>query len=157
MMKAWQMWLSQRSPREQTGIQWAAALLVVWWVWAWAVSPAWQVVSGSAAQRERLTQLHSDMQALQQQALLLRTAPRVSPEQAAQLLQRLAVSAGPTVKFVRQGQQVLMEFKHLGPHALAELVMQSRHQAQTLVQSAHWQHRDSGWEGQLVLTLPTGP
>ncbi|NDC61363.1 MAG: hypothetical protein EBZ60_05005 [Betaproteobacteria bacterium] len=157
MKKAWQNWLSQRSPREQTGLVWAAVWLLVWLLWSWALAPAWQVVSGSQAQRERLAQQRSEMQALQQQALALRHAPRVSAEQAALGLQRLAQAAGPSVKFVRQGQQGVMDFKDLPPNTLADLLIQSRNQAHTQVQSAHWQRRDSGWAGQLVFTLPASP
>ena len=32
-MNAWHTWLSQRSPREQIGIQWALGLVVVFVVW----------------------------------------------------------------------------------------------------------------------------
>jgi general secretion pathway protein M len=156
-MKAWQQWLSQRSPREQTGIRWAAGLVLVWLVWSWALAPAWQVLSTSAAQRERLAQQRSDMQGLQQQAQLLLNAPRVSTEQAAQLLQQLAVAAGPGVTFKRQGTQVQLGFQGLSPKALADLLRQSRSQAHARVQSAQWQRREKVWEGQLVFGLPTEP
>ncbi len=157
MMKAWQQWLSQRSPREQTGIQWAAGLALVWLVWTWAVAPAWQVLSSSPALRERFAQQRSEMQGLQQQALMLQNAPRVSTEQAAQVLQQLTQAAGPGLTFKRQGPQVQVGFKGLSPNALADLLRQSSSQAQARVQSAQLQQKDKAWEGQLVFGLPTQP
>lgn len=155
-MQAWQQWLAQRSAREQIVIPWAITLLLLWLVWAWAVAPAWQVVSHSPAQRERLAQQLSEMQVLQQRALALRNTPRVSTEQAAQVLQSLAATAGPAVKISRQGQQMQWDFKGLSPQALAELLVQSRLQAHVQVQSAHWQQRDKHWDGQVVFNLSPG-
>ena len=156
-MNAWHTWLSQRSPREQIGIQWALGLVVVFVVWQWAVLPALQVLQSSGAQRARLAQQTAQMQALQQQAQQLRQQNRISPEQAAQSLQQMAQALGGQVKFNRQGERVTLDFKALSPQALAELLTQARSQALAKVQEAHTQFKPAGWEGQLVFALPNKP
>ena len=156
-MNAWHAWLSQRSPREQIGIQWALGLVLVLVVWQWAVSPALQVLRTSEAQRARLAQQTAQMQALQQQAQQLRQQTRISPEQAAQSLQSMASNLGGQVKFNRQGERVTLDFKALSPQALAELLTQARSQAHAQVQEAHTQFKPAGWEGQLVFALPNKP
>ena len=156
-MNAWNTWLSQRSPREQIGIQWALGLVLVLVVWQWAVSPALQVLRTSDAQRARLAQQTAQMQTLQQQAQQLRQQTRISPEQAAQSLQQMAQALGGQVKFNRQGERVTLDFKALSPQALAELLTQARSQAHAQVQEAHTQFKPAGWEGQLVFALPNKP
>jgi type II secretory pathway component PulM len=156
-MNAWNTWLSQRSPREQIGIQWALGLVLVLVVWQGAVSPALQVLQSSGAQRARLAQQTALMQALQQQAQQLRQQTRISPEQAAQSLQQMAQALGGQVKFNRQGERVTLDFKALSPQALAELLTQARSQAHAQVQEAHTQFKPAGWEGQLVFALPNKP
>ena len=153
-MNAWHTWLSQRSPREQIGIQWALGLVVFLLVWQWAVSPALHVLRTSEAQRLRLDQQTAKMQALQQQVLKLRQQSRLSPEQAAQNLQQ---SVGTAIKFNRQGERVTLDFKALSPLAFAELLTQVRSQAHAQVLEAHTQYKPAGWEGQLILTLPNNP
>ena len=156
-MNAWHTWLSQRSPREQIGIQWALGLVVVLVAWQWAVSPALHVLRTSDAQRARLAQQTAQMQALQQQAQQLRQQSRISPEQAAQSLQQMAQALGGQVKFNRQGERVTLDVKALSPQALAELLTQARSQAHAKVQEAHTQYKPTGWEGQLVFALPIKP
>jgi len=156
-MNAWNQWLSQRSPREQIGLQWALGLVLLLVVWQWAVSPALQVLRTSDAQRARLAQQTAQLQALQQQAQRLRQQSRISPEQAAQTLQALAQALGGQVKFNRQGERVTLDFKALSPQALAELLTQARSQAHAKVQMAQTQFKPAGWEGQLVFALPNKP
>ncbi len=154
MMQAWNHWLAQRSRREQMGIQLALLLLAVWLVWSVAVAPAWQVLSHSSAQRERLNQQTAQMQALQQQAQVLRQQVPVSTEQALQSLQNLSASLGTAANFSRQGDSVTVNFKTASPAALAELLTQARNAAHAQVLEAHWQQANGTWSGQLVLQLP---
>jgi len=156
-MNAWNQWLSQRSPREQIGLQWALGLVLLLVVWQWAVSPALQVLRTSDAQRARLAQQTAQLQALQQQAQRLRQQSRISPEQAAQTLQALAQALGGQVKFNRQGERVTLDFKALSPQALAELLTQARSQAHAKVQMAQTQFKPAGWERQSVVALPHKP
>jgi type II secretory pathway component PulM len=156
-MRAWQTWLSQRSPREQMGVQVALAALVFLVVWQWAVLPAWQVLQSSESQRTRLAKQTSHMQSLQQQAQQWRQQNRISSEQAAQSLQTLANALNNQAQFNRQGQRVTVSFKGVKPQALADLLVQARSQAHAQVQEAHTEFKPSGWEGQLVFMLPNNP
>lgn len=154
MMQAWNIWLAQRSRREQLGIQSAMALLTVWLVWSLAVAPAWQVLRRSDAERERLNQQTTQMQAWQQQAQLLRQQAPVPPEQAAQTLQNLGHALDSQASFKRQGATVSLNFKGASPAALAEFLAQARSTAHSQVIEAHWQQSNGAWSGQLVLQLP---
>lgn len=155
MMQAWTSWLASRSPREQRGIRLALGLLGLWLLWSVAVAPAWQVLSHSQAQRERLNQQTALMQQLQLQAQALRQQTAVSPEQATQMLQSLSASLGQQTTFNRQGSNVTLSFKSASPAALAEFLAQARAQAHAQVLEAHWQQARGDWSGQLIFNLPT--
>jgi type II secretory pathway component PulM len=156
-MSAWTTWLSQRSPREQLGIQWALGLVLLFAVWQWAVSPALKVLHSSEAQRTRLALQTAQMQAMQQQALQLRQQNQIGTDQAAQSLQSLASNLDGFVTFNRQGQRVTLAIKALSPQALADLLSHIRSQAHAQVQEAQLQFQNQAWEGQLVLALPNPP
>ena len=155
-VQAWQSFIDQRSPREQLAIQWALGFVAVVVLWQIAVAPAWQVWRDSQTQLDTLAQQHADMLALQQQAKQMQAQPRISTETSSQALQSLCAGLGDKVKCSRQALRMTVDFKGLGPQAVAQAWAQARSQAQAVVLETHLQRQGELWNGQWVWALPEG-
>ena len=145
-LQAWQNFINQRSPREQQAIQLALGFVAVVVLWQIAVAPVWQVWRDSQTQLDMLAQQHADMQAQIQ----------ISTEPSAQALQSLCAGLGDKVKCSRQALRMTVDFKGLGPQALAQVWAQARSQAQAVVLETHLQRQGEQWNGQWVWALPEG-
>ncbi len=156
LLGVWQAFVSQRSPREQQGITAALWLLGLLVVWQFSVAPAWQVWRHSSTQLAQLAQQHTEMLALQQQALQLQSQPRMGTEQSAQILVTLCASLGETTKTNRQGNRFTVTVKGIPPQALAQAWEQARSQAQAVLLESHLQRQGEAWDGQWVWSLPEG-
>jgi len=155
-LQAWQSFINQRSPREQLAIQWALGFLAVVVLWQIAVAPAWQVWRDSQTQLDTLAQRHADMLALQQQVKQMQAQPRISTETSTQALLNLCAGLGDKVKCSRQALRMTVDFKGLGPQAVAQAWAQARSQAQAVVLETHLQRQGELWNGQWVWALPEG-
>ena len=155
-VQAWQSFIDQRSPREQLAIQWALGFVAVVVLWQIAVAPAWQVWRDSQTQLDTLAQQHADMLVLQQQAKQMQAQPRISTETSTQALQSLCAGLGDKVKCSRQALRMTVDFKGLGPQAVAQAWAQARSQAQAVVLETHLQRQGELWNGQWVWALPEG-
>ncbi len=147
---------AQLSPREQSGIRWALAVLaaaVLWWI---AIAPAWQVLQNGQAQASALAQQHAEMLALQAQAQQLQSSTRLGTEAAVQALNSVCAQMGDKVKCSRQAQRMTVDVKGISPQALAQAWTQGRSQAQAVVLESHLQRQGQGWDGQWIWTLPEG-
>lgn len=147
---------AQLSPREQSGIRWALAVLaaaVLWWI---AIGPAWQVLQNGQAQASALAQQHAEMLALQVQAQQLQSSTRLGTEAAVQALNSVCAQLGDKVKCSRQAQRMTVDVKGISPQALAQAWSQGRSQAQAVVLESHLQRQGQGWDGQWIWTLPEG-
>jgi general secretion pathway protein M len=153
MMNSAQQWFAARSPREQLGLQAAAALLGVCVFWQIGVAPALQVWRSSQTQQAKLDQQLADMQAWQQEAQQLQQQIAAAPPDSLHSLQTLAATLGPSTQVQPQADQFHIQFKDAAPQALAEFITQARLQARAKPVQAHWQAHQGRWEGQLVLTV----
>jgi len=150
------MKFSQLSPREQTGIRWALAILggaVLWFV---AIAPALQVWQTSQKQLSVLAQQNSDMMALQTQAKQWQSRSSLGTEASARMLQSLCANLGEKVKCSRQAQRMTVDVKGISPQALAQAWTQARSQAQAVLLETHLQRQGEMWDGQWVWSLPEG-
>jgi general secretion pathway protein M len=155
-LQTWQNFINQRSPREQQAIHLALGFVAVVVLWQIAVAPAWQVWRDSQTQLDTLAQQHADMLVLQQQAKQMQVQTRISTEPSAQALQSLCAGLGEKVKCSRQALRMTVDFKGLGPQALAQVWAQARSQAQAVVLETHLQRQGELWNGQWVWALPEG-
>jgi len=155
-VQVWQSFIDQRSPREQLAIQWALGFVAVVVLWQIAVAPAWQVWRDSQTLLDTLAQQHADMLALQQQAKQMQAQTRISTETSGQALLSLCAGLGDKVKCSRQALRMTVDFKGLGPQAVAQVWAQARSQAQAVVLETHLQRQGELWNGQWVWALPEG-
>ena len=156
----WQA-LSSSEQRSLSGLAWVLCLALVYSV---ALSPAWQTLKHSQAQREQLSQQLAQMQALQAQAQALQQRTPLSRDEALRTLQSLSNSAGSGLQLTVQGERVSVQVKALPASALAQWLRLVRTQAQCLPVEAHLNQASSAspgaplsWNGTLVLSLPSRP
>jgi general secretion pathway protein M len=150
------MKFSQLSPREQTGIRWALAMLSGAVLWFVAIAPALQVWQNSQKQLSVLAQQHADMMALQTQAKQWQSRSSLGTEASASMLQSLCANLGEKVKCSRQAQRMTVDVKGISPQALAQAWTQARSQAQAVLLETHLQRQGEAWDGQWVWSLPEG-
>lgn len=156
LLHTWQAFVRQRSPREQQGLTAALWLLGLLLLWQFSVAPAWRAWQARAAQAEKFAQQHSEMLALQQQAIQLQGQPRMRAEQSAQILVSLCATLGEQTKTNRQGNRFTVNVKGIPPMALAQVWEQARSQAQAVLLESHLQRQGEAWDGQWVWSLPEG-
>lgn len=156
----WQA-LSSSEQRSLSGLAWVLCLALVYSV---ALSPAWQTLKHSQAQREQLSQQLAQMQALQAQAQALQQRTPLSRDEALRTLQSLSNAAGSGLQLTVQGERVSVQVKALPASALAQWLRLVRTQAQCLPVEAHLNQASSAspgaplsWNGTLVLSLPSRP
>ena len=150
------MKFSQLSPREQTGIRWALAMLSGAVLWFVAIAPALQVLQNSQKQLSVFAQQHADMMALQTQAKQWQSRSSLGTEASASMLQSLCANLGEKVKCSRQAQRMTVDVKGISPQALAQAWTQARSQAQAVLLETHLQRQGEAWDGQWVWSLPEG-
>ena len=151
----WEHW-DQFGPREKLLVG-AAALLVgialVWWI---AFAPALRVLRAADAQHRTLDAQRQQVTRLQAQAQALQSQPRQSYDEALRLLelairQQLGVSARYTIA----NERVTVTLAGTSSEALAQWLTQARVNARALPAEARLQRNAAGqWEGTLVLLLP---
>lgn len=160
----WQA-LSSSEQRSLSGLAWVLCLALVYSV---ALSPAWQTLKHSQAQREQLSQQLAQMQALQAQAQAqaqaLQQRTPLSRDEALRTLQSLSNAAGSGLQLTVQGERVSVQVKALPASALAQWLRLVRTQAQCLPVEAHLNQASSAspgapvsWNGTLVLSLHSRP
>ncbi len=154
----WQA-LSSSEQRSLSALAWVLCLALVYSV---ALSPAWQTLKHSQAQREQLSQQLAQMQALQAQAQALQQRTPLSRDEALRTLQSLSNAAGSGLQLTAQGERVSIQVKALPASALAQWLGLVRTQAQCLPVEAHLNQASSAspgaplsWNGTLVLSLPS--
>jgi general secretion pathway protein M len=143
-------------PQEQRAVLvlgWAVGLFLLWIV---AIAPAWKVVRGTPAEREKLDQSLMEMQAQAAEAQLLRAVPAVQPAQARQALQAAADRLGPAVQLQLASDRAVFNLKGLRGDQLSALLNEARTAARARAVEAHLQRAGDGYTGNLILVLPGG-
>ena len=165
-----QRWLTL-SAREQRGLQVVGVLLLVWLAWQVLIAPAQHKLRQAESQRQALSQHMASMQALQTQAQALQQRTAMSRDSALKALQGVAAPSG--VQLNPQGERVLVTFKAVPAHVVAQWLAQARTQAQVLPSEVHLTRTSTNssasnaasnsviptspaWDGSLVLVLPRG-
>lgn len=145
------------APREKMLASAAATVVVLALAWWLAIGPALAVLKTSDAQHAALDAQLARMQALQQQARALQSQPKQGYDESLRALeasvrQRLGSTARTTVA----GDRVTLTLAATPPDALAAWLAEARANARALPAEARLTRAATGgWDGTLVLTLPT--
>ena len=145
------------APREQALVAAAAALValaLLWWV---AIGPAVATLRSAETQHRALDAQLLQMRRLQAQARAMQSQPRLTHDEAlrqleAAIRQQLGVSARYTIA----GDRVTVTLTNPPAQALAQWLSQVRTNARAIPgQAALARNASGGWDGSLVLSLPS--
>ena len=146
------------SPREQTLISAAVAvvaLALLWWV---ALAPALAVLKAAKSQRIALDAQLQQMQTLQAQAKALQGQPKVNaPDSARTIEASVKQRLGGSAQLSIAGSQATLTLKNTPADALAQWLSQSRIASKAVPTQARLRistGTPGAWDGTLVLALP---
>ncbi len=145
------------SARERVALRLGAGALTACALWLLAIAPAWKTVRQAPAQKAALEAQLATMQLLAQEAAALRSAPAISPAQAAQALQAAAQRLGASGTLQAQGNRALVTFTGLDPALLGPWLQEVRNGARTRPLQARLTVGSGGLQGTLVLALEQAP
>ena len=156
---AWQARWAQLAPKERTGIQWAAAVVVLAVLWLAVVSPGLQQWRMADAKARTLDAQLQQMHTLQAQARAIQAQPALAYDDAVRAL-KLATqqSLGATAQIQIVGDRANVTLQGTAPQALAQWLTQARLNARSVPQEARLIRAPNPgpllWNGTLTMGLP---
>lgn len=143
------------SARERHLVVAASAVVLVAAVWLIAIAPALRTLRDAPAQRAAQEQQLAQMRQWQSEARALKQQPRISPEESQRMLQELGERLLGPGSVTLQGAQVQAQLKGVSPEALAQWLQQARTLGRALPQQMQLERTSDGWNGTMVLRLPS--
>ncbi|HVE52959.1 MAG TPA: type II secretion system protein GspM [Ramlibacter sp.] len=145
------------APREQALVTAAAALVllaILWWV---ALGPAVATLRSAEAQHRTLDQQVQQMRRLQSLAKAMQAQPKQNPDEAMRQLEAaIRQQLGTSARYSIAGDRVTLTLTNTPASALAQWLTQVRSNARAIPGEARLKRSsEGGWDGTLVLTLPT--
>ncbi len=151
--KAWWQGLAERERRLALL---AAVIIVLGLVWALALQPAWRTISRAPAELDSLDVQLQTMQRLAAEAQQLRSAPPVTPDQAAAALRSATERLGDKGKLSLQGERAVLTLNGVGTGALRDWLAEARAGARARPLEASLTRAAQGYSGTLVLAIGGG-
>ena len=134
----------------------AAAVLGAFVLWTVAVQPAWRTLRDAPAQRDALDlQLHQ-MRMLAAEAQQLRSASRLSPDQASAALRAASDRLGTKARLTLQGDRAVLTLTGVSSAQLREWLAEARAGARAQPVEAQLTRGAQGFSGSIVLSLGGG-
>ena len=152
-IKAWWQGLAERERRLALL---AAVIIVLGLVWALALQPAWRTISRAPAELDILDVQLQTMQRLAAEAQQLRSAPPVTPDQAAAALRSATERLGDKGKLSLQGERAVLTLNGVGTGALRDWLAEARAGARARPLEASLTRAAQGYSGTLVLAIGGG-
>ena len=147
---------SRLAPREQLMVAGAVAVVSLALLWWLALAPPLATLRAAEAQHRALDSQLQRMRALQSQAQLLQSQPRLTPEDATRLLEAtVRTQLALTGRMSISGERVTVVLAGTSPQALSQWLTQARSSARMLPSEARLTRNPAGlWDGTVVLALP---
>ncbi len=145
------------SARERRLLAGAGALLTVALLWFVALQPAVRTLKQAPAEKARLDAQLTEMRALAQEAVQLRTAPALAPEQAIVALQATTEQLGAAAQLSLQGERAVVTLQGLDPVKLGPWLEEVRSGARARPLDAQLSNGAAGLSGTVVLALGAKP
>ena len=149
-------WWRGLAERERRLALLAAAVLVLGLVWLLAVQPAWRTIARAPAELDTLDAQLQTMQRLAAEVQQLRSAPPVTPEQAAAALRSATERLGDKGKLALQGDRAVLTLNGVGTGALRDWLAEARAGARARPLEANLTRATQGYSGTLVLAIGGG-
>ena len=152
-----QTWWRGLTARDRRLALVGGAVLVLALLWFVALQPAIQTLRNAPAQMDVLDVQLQLMQRLAAEATELRTAPPVSPEQAAAALTAASERLGDKVRLQVQGERAVLTLNGVHTGALRDWLTEARSGARARPVEANLMRGAQGFTGTLVLSLGGAP
>lgn len=153
---ALQVWWRARAERERRLLLVAAGIVVAGLVWALAVQPAWRTITRAPAEIDTLDAQLQNMQRLATEVQQLRSAPPVTPDQAAAALKAATERLGDKAKLALQGERAVLTVTAVGTGALRDWLAEARAGARARPLEANLTRAAQGYSGTLVVAVGGG-
>ena len=155
-LNAFTDWWGKLAARERRLVvvaAWMVAGLLVWWV---ALGPALATLKAADQQHQTLDAQLQNMQRLAAETQALRSAPPVTPEQAAAALKAATDRLGDKAKLALQGERAVLTLTGVGTGALRDWLAEARAGARARPLEANLSRAAQGYSGTLVVAIGGG-
>lgn len=143
------------SPRERRMLQVAGLVLFLALCWLIAVRPALRTLREAPVQRAAQEQQLARMRQWQAEARPLQQQSRISASESQHVLQEVSDRLLGPQSLTLQGTQAQARLQNVKPEALAQWLQQVRTLARAVPQQAQIERTPTGWNGTVVLRLPS--
>ena len=151
-----QVWWQALADREKRLALLALAVVVLGAVWLLAVQPAWRTITRAPAEIDTLDAQLQNMQRLATEVQQLRSAPPVTPDQAAAALKAATERLGDKAKLALQGERAVLTGTAVGTGALRDWLAEARAGARARPLEANLTRAAQGYSGTLVVAVGGG-
>ena len=151
-----QLWWRGLAERERRLAWLAAAAVLIGALWLLAVQPAWRTIARAPAELDTLDAQLQTMQRLAAEAQQLRSAPPVTPDQAAAALRSATERLGDKGKLALQSERAMLTLNGVGTGALRDWLAEARAGARARPLEANLTRGTQGYSGTLVLAIGAG-
>jgi general secretion pathway protein M len=142
--------------KDRQRLQWAAVVFGLILLWTFNLSPALKTLREVPPQLTQLAAQTQTLQAMQLQAQALQNSPRLSPVDAAALLQQsVSDMLGSGARMSTEGSRMTVTLSGVSADNLAQFLAMARSKSHALPTEAHLQKTKELWRGTLVLNLPS--
>jgi general secretion pathway protein M len=146
-------WWRSLAPRDRRMATLAAAAVGSLVLWSIAVQPALRTLRDVPPALERLDAESRQMQMLAAESRLLRSAPPVTPAQAAAALKAAAARLGDKARLVLQGERATVTLTGIDGATLRDFLTEARGNARARPVEAQLVRGPKGYDGTLVFAL----
>ena len=143
--------------RERRYVSIAAVLVGAALLWMFTIQPAWRVVTEAPAKLDQLELQLQQMQRMQSESAVLRSAPPVAPSQAAMALKAATERLGDGAKLAVQGDRATLTLTAISADALRAWLQEVRSAARARPVEMQLVRNPRGFNGSLVVTLGGTP
>ena len=151
-----QLWWRGLAERERRLAWLAAAAVLIGALWLLAVQPAWRTIARAPAELDTLDAQLQTMQRLATEVQQLRSAPPVTPDQAAAALRSATERLGDKGKLALQSERAMLTLNGVGTGALRDWLAEARAGARARPLEANLTRGTQGYSGTLVLAIGAG-
>lgn len=151
-----QAWWRALADRERRLALLAMAVVLLGLVWLLAVQPAWRTIARAPAEIDTLDAQLQNMQRLAAETQQLRSAPPVTPGQAAAALKAATERLGDKAKLALQGERAVLTLTGVGTGALRDWLAEARAGARARPLEANLTRAGQGYSGTLVVAIGSG-
>lgn len=142
--------------KDRQRLQWAAVVFGAILLWTFSLAPALKTLRDVPPQLTQLAAQTQTLKAMQAQAQALQNSPRLSPVDAAALLQQSVSDVlGSGARMNTEGTRVTLTLSGVSADNLAQFLAMARSKSHALPIEAHLQKAKELWRGTLVLNLPS--